>query len=210
MASQPGACKEMAVYCFDILVAHYSGKEAPSPNFEGGTFPLFVTWKKAVNGGEPRLRGCIGTLEARCLLTGFRDYALTSAIRDRRFPPIQEKELPYLECTVSILTDYETARHHLDWEVGKHGMIIEFTDPQNLYRSATYLPEVAEQEGWTKLEAVDSLMRKAGYNGPITDSLRRKVRVTRYQSSLYTLHYREYEEFVKLTRGATPLVAVPC
>ncbi|RZR85038.1 hypothetical protein BHM03_00011971 [Ensete ventricosum] len=39
--------------------------------------PLFVTWKKAVNGAEPRLRGCIGTLEARCIINGFRDYALT-------------------------------------------------------------------------------------------------------------------------------------
>jgi AMMECR1 domain-containing protein len=39
--------------------------------------PLFVTWKKVLNGGEPRLRGCIGTLEARCLITGFKDYALT-------------------------------------------------------------------------------------------------------------------------------------
>lgn len=38
--------------------------------------PLFVTWKKVVNGGEPRLRGCIGTLEARCLINGFKDYAL--------------------------------------------------------------------------------------------------------------------------------------
>ena len=40
-----------------------------------------------------------------------------SALRDRRFPPIQAKELPYLECTVSILTDYETANNYLDWEV---------------------------------------------------------------------------------------------
>lgn len=36
-----------------------------------------MTWKKGVNGGEPRLRGCIGTLEARCLINGFKDYALT-------------------------------------------------------------------------------------------------------------------------------------
>ena len=113
-----------------------------------------------------------------------------SALRDRRFPPIQSKELPTLECTVSILTDYETAEGYLDWEVyfhtvlryyfpfcmfscfhstsgiivsptftsksfsflwmqvGKHGLIIEFTDPDyNIRRSATYLPEVASHEG---------------------------------------------------------------
>lgn len=39
--------------------------------------PLFVTWKKVVNGAEPRLRGCIGTLEAQGLISGFKDYALT-------------------------------------------------------------------------------------------------------------------------------------
>lgn len=40
-----------------------------------------------------------------------------SALRDRRFPPIEARELPVLECTVSILTDYETANDYLDWEV---------------------------------------------------------------------------------------------
>ncbi|KAF0930670.1 hypothetical protein E2562_034199 [Oryza meyeriana var. granulata] len=199
------ATEEMAVYCFDTLIAHYSGDQPPLPDFEEGIHPLFVTWKKATNGSEPRLRGCIGTLEARQIVTGFKEYALTSALRDRRFPPIQSKELPYLECTVSILTEYETALNHLDWEVGKHGLIIEFTDPDyNMRRSATYLPEVAAHEGWTHLETIDSLMRKAGYNGTITESLRKKLRVTRYQSTLYTMHYGEYAAYVKKNRGAAP------
>nr|XP_010919934.1 uncharacterized protein At2g38710 [Elaeis guineensis] len=201
------ANREMVVYCFDTLVAHYNSEQAPPPAFEEGQHPLFVTWKKAVNGGEPRLRGCIGTLEARCLINGFRDYALTSALRDRRFPPIQAKELPYLECTVSILTDYESALHYLDWEIGKHGLIIEFTDPDyNTRCSATYLPEVASHEGWTKTETIDSLMRKAGYNGVITESLRRRLHVTRYQSTLYTMHYSDYATHVKMTRGTAPII----
>ena len=40
-----------------------------------------------------------------------------SALRDRRFPPIEANEIPFLECTVSLLTDYETANNYLDWEV---------------------------------------------------------------------------------------------
>jgi hypothetical protein len=40
-----------------------------------------------------------------------------SALRDERFPPIQAKEIPYLQVTVSLLTDYEVAKHYLDWEV---------------------------------------------------------------------------------------------
>ncbi|CAD5174606.1 unnamed protein product [Musa acuminata subsp. malaccensis] len=202
------ANREMAVYCFDTLVAHYNSEQAPPPGFEEGQHPLFVTWKKAINGAEPRLRGCIGTLEARCIINGFRDYALTSALRDRRFPPIQAKELPFLECTVSILTDYEPALDYLDWEVGKHGLIIEFTDPDyNTRRSATYLPEVAAHEaGWTKLETIDSLMRKAGYNGAISESLRNRLHITRYQSTLYTMHYRDYASYVKMTRGDSLLI----
>ncbi|XP_010245348.1 PREDICTED: uncharacterized protein At2g38710 [Nelumbo nucifera] len=201
------ANREMVVYCFDTLVAHYNSEEVPPPAFDEGQHPLFVTWKKVVNGGEPRLRGCIGTLEARYLINGFRDYALTSALRDRRFPPIQAKELPYLECTVSILTNYENALNYLDWEIGTHGIIIEFTDPDyNVRRSATYLPEVAAHEGWTKMETIDSLMRKAGYNGTINESLRKRISLTRYQSTIYTMHYSDYVSYVKRIRGASPVV----
>ena len=202
------ANKEMVVYCFDTLLAHYNSTEAPSPAFDQAQHPLFVTWKKVVNGGDPRLRGCIGTLEARSLINGLKDYALTSALRDRRFPPIQVNELPLLECTVSLLTDYETANHYLDWEIEKHGIIIEFSDPvYNTRCSATYLPEVAANEGWTKTEAVDSLIRKAGYNGPITDELRMQIQLTRYQSTLFTMHYSEYVSYVKERRGEAPILS---
>ncbi|MBA0596211.1 hypothetical protein Gorai_013042 [Gossypium raimondii] len=222
------ANKEMVVYCFDTLIAHYNSEEAAPPAFDEGQHPLFVTWKKVVNGGEPRLRGCIGTLEACQLINGFRDYALTSALRDRRFPPIQAKELPNLECTVSILTDYETANNYLDWEVGKHGIIIEFVDDYNTRRSATYLPEAClaaltantvrtkklpypvpcnSNNGWTRVEAIDSLIRKAGFSGPITESLRKRIKLTRYQSTLFTMHYSDYASHVKATRGAAPTIA---
>ncbi|KAK6164166.1 hypothetical protein DH2020_001030 [Rehmannia glutinosa] len=208
------ANREMVVYCFDTLVAHYNSEEAPPPAFDEGQHPLFVTWKKVINGGEPRLRGCIGTLEARCIINGFRDYALTRfgwvtfsiylhflfrvILNHLLMPsgtavsPIQAKELPSLECTVSILTNYETARDYLDWEVGKHGIIIEFTDPNyNTTRSGTYLPEVAAHEG---------------YNGTITAQLRKHIQLTRYQSTLFTMNYSDYVAYVKTTRGAARLL----
>lgn len=49
-------------------------------------------------------------------------------------------------------------------------------------------------------------MRKAGYNGVITESLRRRLHVTRYQSTLYTMHYSDYATHVKMTRGNTPII----
>ncbi|KAF4355521.1 hypothetical protein F8388_003102 [Cannabis sativa] len=104
------ANKEMVVYCFDTLVSYYNNEEVPPPAFDDGQHCKW--W-------GPRLRGCIGTLEARWLVNGFKDYALNSALRDRRFPPIHAKEFPSLECTVSVLTDYETGDNHLDWEKDK-------------------------------------------------------------------------------------------
>lgn len=58
----------------------------------------------------------------------FLSVIFCSALRDRRFPPIQAKELPSLECTVSILTDYETANHYLDWEVSTYSLF-DFCGP---------------------------------------------------------------------------------
>jgi hypothetical protein len=42
--------------------------------------PLFVTWNTVTKNGEKRLRGCIGTFEAKELNEGLRDYALTSYV----------------------------------------------------------------------------------------------------------------------------------
>jgi len=60
--------------------------------------------------------------------------------------------------------------------------------------------------GWTREEAIDSLMRKAGFSGHITDILRKSIRVTRYQSTLFTLTYSDYVSYVRETRGAAPSI----
>jgi len=60
--------------------------------------------------------------------------------------------------------------------------------------------------GWGHIETIDTLMKKAGYHGAITESLRKKLRVTRYQSTLYTMHYSEYVAYVKKNRGAAPTI----
>lgn len=39
-------------------------------------------------------------------------------------------------------------------------------------------------------------MRKAGYNGAITESLRKCIRLTCYQSTLFTMCYSEYVNYV--------------
>jgi AMMECR1 domain-containing protein len=80
--------------------------------------PLFVTWDKKIpnkrrlspertEGQEYQhcyeLRGCIGTLTPRPLITALREYAVLSAFRDSRFDPIRSNEVPLLRVAVSLL-----------------------------------------------------------------------------------------------------------
>ena len=40
-----------------------------------------------------------------------------SALRDSRFPPISLDEVSSLHCSVSLLTNFESGKSYLDWEV---------------------------------------------------------------------------------------------
>ncbi|XP_068810071.1 AMMECR1-like protein isoform X3 [Struthio camelus] len=154
---------EMCCYCFDVLYCHLYGFPQPRlPRFTNDPYPLFVTWK---TGRDKRLRGCIGTFSAMNLHSGLREYTLTSALKDSRFPPLTREELPKLFCSVSLLTNFEDANDYLDWEVrtgafgtlhqsrsvrvrvGIHGIRIEFINEKGVKRTATYLPEVAKEQG---------------------------------------------------------------
>ncbi|CAH3158643.1 unnamed protein product [Porites lobata] len=186
--------KEMAFYCFDILCSHlHRHQEPPWPNFPNGEFPLFVTWK--IDNGRERgrtLRGCIGTFTAMRLHKGLRDYTLSSALRDTRFSPVTKEELSLLYCSVSVLTNFEENVNCLDWEIGVHGIRIEFYNEKGHHRTATYLPEVAKEQGWNQIQTIDSLLRKGGFKGTITAEVRNTIKVTRYQSEKVTVAYSEY------------------
>ncbi|CDH52640.1 amme syndrome candidate gene 1 partial [Lichtheimia corymbifera JMRC:FSU:9682] len=186
------ATKEHCFYCFDVLIAHLQQEQAPEAEFEDAAYPLFVTWNIAAY-DEKHLRGCIGNFNAMPLRRGLKEYALTSALHDRRFNPIRLQEVPLLSCGVSLLTDFEEGDDYLDWEIGKHGIWIEFINDHGHKRTATYLPEVIPDQGWTKVEAIDSLLRKGGYRGKIDDKVRRSIVLTRYQSSKNEVSFEEYK-----------------
>ena len=86
---------------------------------------------------------------------------MSSAFGDNRFEPLSLEEVPDLECEVSLLHTFETAKNALDWEVGKHGIMIDFEVDDEEYH-ATFLPEVASEEGWDQLTTLKYLVRKAG------------------------------------------------
>ncbi|GAA5885927.1 hypothetical protein JCM6882_004206 [Rhodosporidiobolus microsporus] len=251
--SSNNALPEHAYWCFEALQAELKGSDLHEAPFDASEeFPLFVTWNiKSRSDGEYRLRGCIGNFEAQPIGEGLREYACISAFRDHRFDPITAKEVPRLQCGVSLLTNFERCNDYLDWEVGTHGIYVEFANPalrlsasqlpppsdastpssasstslstdSTTYRSlsalpklkisvpssqnpkrlatvlhATFLPEVAPEQGWSKVDAIDAAMRKAGFKGSVTDEMRSRARVSRYQSKKVKRSWDEWQAWRK-------------
>lgn len=112
-------------------------------------------------GGE--LRGCIGTIEARSPLAhDVQHNALSSALRDPRFPPVGPRELDGLQIELSVLTapkqiNFDGPDDLLEKiHPGVDGLIIE-----KGWHRATLLPSV-----WEKIpdpiEFLTTLCFKAG------------------------------------------------
>lgn len=190
--SMVGSMPEMCFYCFEVLYRELHSLEEPrTPSFTNDPYPLFVTWKI---GKDKRLRGCIGTFSAMRLHSGLREYAITSALKDSRFSPITRDEIQRLTVSVSILQGFEEARGYLDWTLGVHGIRIEFYNERGSKRTATYLPQVATEQGWDQTQTIDSLLRKGGYRASITPEMRRSIKLTRYTSQECHMTYGEYRD----------------
>lgn len=69
--------------------------------------------------------------------------------------------------------------------------------------NATYLPDVIPEQGWTKIEAVESAVRKAGWDGPIDEAMLMSIRLRRYQSRVVTVTWPEYLEWKKAFESTT-------
>jgi uncharacterized protein (TIGR00296 family) len=119
-------------------------------------------------------------------------YAITSAIHDSRFSPITLRELPSLQVVVTLLTHFEDVSDPLDWDLGTHGIRISFVHHGRRY-GATYLPDVAVEQGWNKEETIQSLMRKAGYVGKKDRWREMGIKVVRYQGKKQACEYDEYK-----------------
>jgi AmmeMemoRadiSam system protein A len=132
------------------------------------------------------LRGCIGALEAyQSLAEDVREHAVSAAMEDPRFPPVNETELSRIQIEVSRLTapqelEYSTSedllnnlRPRIDGVILKHG-----------FRKATFLPQV-----WEKIpdpaEFLDQLCYKMGERSNLW-------RETKLQ--VYTYQVEEFHE----------------
>lgn len=149
--------------------------------------PLFVTWN-IINKEtkSKKLRGCIGNFSKLPLPKSVKEYALISAFEDERFKPITLDEILKIEnspnldlqCAVTILHSFEDITNNpLNWNIGEHGLHVIFKYG-NRRCSATFLPEVAKEQGWSKKETLDALVDKSGAYGD-WDTIK-PIKVERY------------------------------
>ena len=187
--------KLLCVYCFDTIISTLTSKEIPScfpQPLSSKKFPLFVTWTKGKN---KDLRGCIGTFMKDDLEKNLKSFAKKSAFNDSRFSPIKQNEISDLNVGISLLTNFEDAKNCYDWEIGKHGIEIEFEADDDFFH-ATFLPEVPVEHKMDKNTTLNHLIRKAGYYGDLKE-VEEKIKLTRYQSIKLFMTYEEYKNFKK-------------
>jgi AmmeMemoRadiSam system protein A len=98
---------------------------------------------------DGRLRGCIGTIEAAhsTVAEEIIHNAISAAIRDRRFVPVTNNELPDLTYSVDVLSIPEPARGPEDLDPAVYGVIIESVE---LRRHGLLLPGI---DGLESVEA---------------------------------------------------------
>ncbi|KOG96768.1 uncharacterized protein DI49_5107 [Saccharomyces eubayanus] len=175
---------------------------------------LFITWKKRSdkhhNGSSTQenymLRGCIGTFAKMPIASGIKRYSLIAALEDRRFSPIQKRELTDLKCSCNILGHFKTifqggdnpSGDIFDWELGKHGIELYFKHPKTgTTCSATFLPDVMPEQHWSKEDTFVNLIEKAGYWGNISevmDSFESYfIEVIRYEGDKSSITFEEFE-----------------
>jgi hypothetical protein len=57
-------------------------------------------------------------------------------------------------------------------------------------------------KGWDRLQTIDSLLRKGGFKGTVTDEVRRNIRLTRYRSEKTSVSYEDYAGMAAYVNGA--------
>lgn len=125
----------------------------------------FVTLKCKMNddgrcvGRGSDLRGCIGTIEPTdSVYDTVARRAASAALEDTRFPhPVSVAELPFITLELSVLTPPQPVKSAEEIVIGKHGIILSVG-----WNRATFLPQVAPEQGWDRQTTLRHLALKAG------------------------------------------------
>ncbi len=137
----------------------YDGNDAPVGILKEKGYGVFVTLHLY---GD--LRGCIGRFTSDEILHAtIREMALSAAFSDPRFPALSKREAPKVEIEVSVLSPLKKIDSIDEFKLGRDGIYMI-----KGYNHGTFLPQVAEETGWTTEEFLGHCARdKAGigWNG---------------------------------------------
>ncbi len=108
-----------------------------------------------------RLRGCIGTTEARDPLhLAVARLAVAAAVEDNRFPPLTTAEAPRTRIEISVLSPMRRVESAAEIRVRDHGVVV-----RKGWHSGLFLPQVWEHFS-TREEFLDELCRQKAHLEP--------------------------------------------
>jgi AmmeMemoRadiSam system protein A len=104
-----------------------------------------------------RLRGCVGFSEpVKPLVNTVMESAVSAAVRDLRFPPIEARELGEILVEISVMSLLSEVIPS-EVVIGLHGLVIEHGGHRGLL-----LPQVATEHRWDREGFLRQLCLKAG------------------------------------------------
>ncbi len=142
------------------LVQFISDNQVPALNINSFSENLkipcgaFVTLKK-----NKELRGCIGRFDANDpLYKVVQQMTIASATQDTRFTPVKQNEISDIEIEISVLSPMQKIDSVAQIKLGIDGIYIKKGN-----NTGTFLPQVANETGWTLEEFLGHCSRdKAG------------------------------------------------
>lgn len=138
-------------YVKNVASCFLTGQDLPKISGLDEKKGVFVTIYK-----KGDLRGCIGYPAPYFKLSeGLKKATIGAISQDFRFSPVSLSEYNELTFEVTILEDLILLDDKFDFEIGKHGLMIE--------NSGLLLAQVAVENNFTKLQFLQQTCIKAGY-----------------------------------------------
>ena len=121
---------------------------AESDSLLNKSLGAFVTLHEA-----GQLRGCIGNMVGQGpLYQTIADMAIEAATDDPRFQKLSAGEIDKIDIEISVLSPLQKVKSADEIKIPGHGVIVK-----RGFNSGVYLPQVADETGWSKEEFLTSL-----------------------------------------------------
>lgn len=158
------------------VAAAFRDPAVPPPAVQQGFLaephPVFVTLRD----GHGKLRGCVGTLRARCGNVAEETWRLAreAAFSDTRFPPVKPDEVAGLRFEVSVLEPLQDVEDASALDPRRYGVVVSTMDG----RRGALLPNV---EGVDTVAHQLALARRKGGIGPEEHARVQRFSVEHYE-----------------------------